>query len=252
MDKEQFHQNVPNSSNFPQRSSVELPGAFALLQEAWKIYKERFVVFLGIMFLPALIGIVITLIAMGLGYITFWKGIVEPTNIAAWGTFAVTMLIIVIVIAIFQSWGYLALIYAIKNRQEKIGLKEAYKRSIPVLTSYWWVSFLTGIIVIIGFVLLIIPGIILAVWYGFSILVLVSEGLKGMEALNKSKSYVSGRFLTVFVKMAFIGIIGFIISLILSKILGSFGQYVTSLLFGPLAATYYFLLYEYCRKTAVV
>ena len=60
--------------------------------------------------------------------------------------------------------------------------------------SYLWVSILVGVIVTIGTILFIVPGVIFGIWYSFAALVFVLEGVKGYEALKKSKSLVQGRF----------------------------------------------------------
>ncbi len=60
--------------------------------------------------------------------------------------------------------------------------------------SYLWVSILVGVIVTIGTILFIVPGVIFGIWYSFAALVFVLEGVKGYEALKKSKALVQGRF----------------------------------------------------------
>ncbi|MEK7189680.1 MAG: hypothetical protein AAB666_01730 [Patescibacteria group bacterium] len=83
--------------------------------------------------------------------------------------------------------------------------------------SYLWVSILVGVIVTIGTVLFIVPGVIFGIWYSFAALVFVLEGVKGYEALKKSKSLVQGRFWLVVWRWA---VPFFVYSLILVVIIG--------------------------------
>jgi len=47
-------------------------------------------------------------------------------------------------------WGQLALICAIKDSGENIGVIESYRRAWRKILSYWWVTFLTTSIVLGG------------------------------------------------------------------------------------------------------
>lgn len=58
-------------------------------------------------------------------------------------------------------------------------------------------SFLVGLIVLGGTILLIIPGIIFAVWYAFATYEVIIENKRGMEALGASKKLVSGRWWSI-------------------------------------------------------
>jgi len=247
MKEENLSKNIPQV-NYPQQATSGLPGAVAILEESLAIYKDRFVTLLGIMLAPTLGSIVVTFITAGLGVTTLKDSIGPMPFGLIFGSLSLLVLLTVFIIFFIQSWGYLALIYAIKDRKERINLREAYKRSFSKLMPYWWVSFLVTVIAAVGFMLLIVPGIIFSVWYGFSLFVLVNEDLKGFKALSKSKSYVSGRFLAVSSKLFVIGIIGIILLIISSLIFGKFGGQIVSFFFGPLAIIYFFLLYEYFRN----
>lgn len=110
-------------------------------------------------------------------------------------------------------WSFVALLFAIKEREERIGVFESYKKSFPKLLSFIWISILVASITSGGLLLLIIPGIVFAVWFSLAIYVLVSEDLKGMKALFRSKQLVQGYWWKVFWRFFFIYLIA---SLILS------------------------------------
>lgn len=73
---------------------------------------------------------------------------------------------------------------------KKILQQNAWRDTVPFL----WVSILTGLIILGGMILLIIPGLIFSIWYFFSIYVFGVDGVRGYAALQKSKDLVQGRF----------------------------------------------------------
>ncbi|MCX6764666.1 MAG: hypothetical protein NTU58_03100 [Candidatus Nealsonbacteria bacterium] len=161
----------------------------------------------------------------------------------------------VIVAAIFQTWSYLALVYAIKDSQENIGAKQSYLLSWKNILSYWWISFLMGFISVGGFFLLIIPGFIFAIWFVFAPIILVMEGAKGMSALLKSKYYVKGklislawRFFAVFLIIFFLFALLYLITSA-NNILFQTGSTIFSFIIFPFVIIYYFLIYTYLKKT---
>jgi len=144
------------------------------------------------------------------------------------------------------------LLYAVKGSQERIGIKESYRKGWHKIGSYFWVAILAGFITIGGFLLLVIPGIIFVFWFILALIIVIAEDLKGMDALLKSKEYVRGRWGSVAWRVFFIGVISFLISLafgfILSFLKIPYGEIVARLFNGlfltPLGIIYLFLLYN--------
>lgn len=221
----------------PQISS--LPGVKELLKRTWQIYKERFLVFLGIMLIPFLIAF-----PLGVIFYLFPK---LPILIS----FSLLVLFTIITI-ITTLWSSVSLLYAIKERKQKIGIKESLIRGWSKLISYCWVLALTGLIVLGGFLLLIAPGIIFSVWFSFATFVLVSEDLKGMNALFRSKQLVAGFWWKVFWRLLAISIIGFgigfAVDLIGKTLKIPFIEDFVGLFLTPFLVTYSFLIYEDLRK----
>lgn len=107
-----------------------------------------------------------------------------------------------------------------------------------------------------GFLLLIIPGIIFAVWFSLAEFVLIAEDLRGMDALLKSREYVKGMWKNVFLRFLFLGVLSFIVATIASFIFGlpkisfieKISQFLIWLFLTPLAYTYVFLVYSNLKK----
>jgi len=102
-----------------------------------------------------------------------------------------------------------AMIHAISavylNRPITIGA--AYSRAIRALGPLLWTSILYGIIVLVGLLLLVVPGILFFLWYSLCSLVVVVEGSNGMPALNRSKLLMKGNIGTLSLLLLILGII---------------------------------------------
>lgn len=62
------------------------------------------------------------------------------------------------------------------------------------LHSILWVTFLGGLLAVLGLVLLIVPGVYLYVAFAVAVPVLLTEGVKGRKALGRSRRLVKGRW----------------------------------------------------------
>jgi hypothetical protein len=200
-----FPEKQPQNSYEQKNENSIFPKSKEILKQAIAIYKERFKTFFGINLIALLISnsIIFGMTLIGkfidrdyLALFLFWLVISE--------------LIAIIIVALSQ----LALAYAIKDYDEKIGIIEAYKKAFNKVTSFLWIMILTFIITLLGLILFIIPGIIFAIWFSFAYYVLITEDLKGVKALSKSKEYVSQNFWKVFSRIFYIFLIYFVIYLI--------------------------------------
>ena len=232
----------------PPRAPISsLPGAMAILKESFSIYRERFGTLITLSFLP----ILVTYIAAFLWSAIFVFVFKIPIIIIILGT-----ILIVLMSIIMEALVQIALIYAIKDSQENISVVESYRRGWHKILPYLWVTFLTALIVMGGFVLFIIPGIIFAFWFGFSVYVLVSENLSGMDALLKSRDYLKGKIGSVAWRLFIVGVIFLIISFIVNLIFAipgigavkSIGRFLVNLLATPLLLIYSFLLFSKIKE----
>lgn len=104
---------------------------------------------------------------------------------------------ILFVVAIFLAlWFAMSMIFYVSRNSE--GLSAAMHYALRRVHSYLWIAILADLIVQFGNMLLIIPGIVFAVWFSFSAFVLAQEDTRGLNALLKSKEYVRGKWWQVF------------------------------------------------------
>ena len=122
-------------------------------------------------------------------------------------------------------------------------MKEVLEISWKNLWSFFWVSILVGLAVMGGFILIVIPGFIFAVWFYFSVYVFVFEGLKGTSALKRSKQLVNGYFWPIFGRVLLlslaVGIVGAI---------PSFGPIISTFFSAPFAVVYMYTLYDNVKR----
>ena len=114
------------------------------------------------------------------------------------------------------SWRSIAYLYYIQTGEQskQIILKASFKKVL----SFFWVSFLKSLIILGGFLLFIIPGIIWAVKYGFSPLVVILENRKGISALRRSAELTNGYRWPIFKREILLGYLQFIIQTVFTVI----------------------------------
>ncbi len=221
-----------------------LPGVGDLLKRTWQVYISRLGTFLGILIIPAVVALFFLLLSVALAFL-------KPI-------FIIFLVIAVIVVVVLNWWSSAAFLYAIKEREQRIGIKESFAKGWPKILSLFWVSLLVGLAGLGGLFLLVVPAIIFTIWFGFAPYVLVSEDLKGLNALFRSRQLVSGYWWGVFARLLILGAIMIVLLVglhLFSLVLPVFGPIVRfgRLLFQnfvliPIFTIYSFLLYEDLRK----
>lgn len=226
------------------KETRKLIGIGKLVGRTFFIYKERIGVFSAIIALPVIYDL----------FIFFLFQFFKKENLL----FYLFIYFLGLVGILIYFWIQVSLIFAVKGYQEKIRAGEVLKRGLKKLISFGWIFILVFSIITLGIFLFIVPGIIFAVWFAFPAYVLVSEDLRGMQALYRSRQLVKGYWWRVFARLIIMGII--ILSIItpfvlLEIVFGTFlhslrfiskiFSYVISALFVlPFVAIFRFLLYE--------
>ncbi len=279
-----INNSVPENNT----NTGSLPGAGALLGEAWELYRPRIKTFAGIIIIQvlAMIAAVIVMIVLGIifgaGSSVFGASAAnlmpppslppsDPANsflniFSFTSGFIIIFLVILVPMIIIQIWGQAAMIYAIKDSAENIGAVEAYRRSRHKIGSLFWTGFLSFIIIAGGFMLFAVPGIIFAVWFMFASFIVISEDIGGMNALLKSREYIRGRGWEVLGLILVMFLIWFGISIgaqfglgIISIIFTALGLGFVGLIFNlfiwiaiaivaPLMTAYSYLIYKHLRR----
>ena len=198
------------------------------IKEAWRIYskKENFVFFAKIM-------AVVVVLTSAIGFlISYFYSSNDWQNAG----FVVLTLISIVIGLWSQTAKYFAII-KMGNSEKEIFIL-GYKN----MCRYFLISFVVGLIILGGAVLIVIPAIIFGVWFSFSTFLVLDKNLGIKVALKTSKAMVYGRFWKVLGRSFVFLIFTFLISLIV-VIIPYAGSFLVSFV-SPLFILPFYLLYK--------
>lgn len=226
-----------------------LIGIRDLFRNSWNIYKKDFKKFLVIaVIFFGITGLIMTFIGPetpeGL------EAKVQPVPTKAEFLFIVPWYLFfpIILAATFISiLGSASLISAVKEVPKDWQIKEVIKEGWSKYWSFFLVSLLTGLVVGVGFLLFIVPGVIFAVWFGFSIYTVICEDKRGLKALSRSKQLVKGRWWSAAKRVFAIIIIIFFLSMC-AQFIPYLGQLAYMIFFTPFYVIYNYLIYQNLRE----
>ena len=216
--------------------NTEIAPLGTLFRTAWDQYKKRAIPLLAVMLISA---VVLASLAMALVLCATLGG-AALTHFTDERT--ATYLIIVsagvllLVLTVLAFWAYTSLLALVVN--EDLGIIEAFQAGWTWLWPMAWVLVLAPGIVLTGFVLGFLPGILFAVWFAFCMYVLLEEDRRGMDALLASREYVRGHWWNTFGKLLVVWLISAVAGFI------PFIGQVFSLLFTPFFMLFMLAMYR--------
>lgn len=214
-----------------------------LIKDSFSILGENPQLLVGITIIPLLFSYLLEFLAPAQS---------GAVNIAEWSIY----LSLILVSAVLNVLMAAAIIFAVNDRTLTIGV--AYKKAMCKFWSYIWLSIVSSVLIGLGFMLFIIPGVILSVWFAFAAMVLVLENRPAVESLKASRNYVKGKWWTVAIRLA-IGVLLMILvfvtislpaALLGGYIAGAAGLIVTVVL-TPVAVGYIYLMYKDVKGSAL-
>ncbi|MBI2037430.1 MAG: hypothetical protein HYT15_00650 [Candidatus Magasanikbacteria bacterium] len=193
-----------------------LKSAGEIISNSFHLYIKNWralVPYLGLLFLP-------TVALSLLGIISLYLEVIVPKS-----SLPTNLLITVVGVAtiVLNIWTTIAMAKALSGllSGQTTNWRENFSLSSPLIWPFIYTSLLSGLIIIGGFLLLLIPGIIFTVWYSFYVYVMIFENQKGMAALKTSKSLVLGRWWSIAWKIVAPNVIFGAINLALFYVLAS-------------------------------
>lgn len=217
-----------------------------ILTTAFEVYKAnaaKLIVIVAIVVVPlALLGSVLQNVVFDaetrevtIGGRTIDTVVGSRSFFAAMAAATVTGVLAIIMAAVLQAVTFRAGAQAVIG--DPVDAEASYRYGFRRLGSVILIAILVGIIVFIGFLLLVIPGIVAWVFLSVAVPALVVENRRGTDALSRSFKLVSGSFWhalgTVLITAIITGVIGSIVgaiggsNVILSWIFTSIGQIIT-------------------------
>lgn len=132
--------------------------------------------------------------------------------------------IIMSFLSLWFSLAYILAIADIDNGSIPQKVSVYLKKSRGLIMPAFGLSLIVGLIVLGGFILLIIPGILFSVWFIFILQARVLDQKRGMSSLSASKTLVSGNWWGIFGRVALSIILVSTIIRIVGSILNSIFQ----------------------------
>ena len=158
-----------------------------LFKSTWLAYRSHFVVLTKIMLIP----LVSALIAYS---VSTSSTLVSTTGF--WPVF--TVVILTLAHFSLQLLAYAALICCMKGNLGLFdSLRDALNRFLPFLAA----TLLAGVASLIGFALLVVPGVLATVWFSLAGYTLIFEERKAIAALRRSRALVKGYFFPVLLRL---------------------------------------------------
>ena len=197
-----------------------LPGFVALFSNALALYKKNALALTEV-YLPPVIALALAAIFSGAAHSTW------PVLRFVWGVLAglgYTVSFFLATIAVLAM--------AMILNSEGMSSEEAYWRSLKKTGSYYWLLLLEFLITLGGLVMGVLPAIIFGVWFSLAIFLFVDQEQRGINALLRSKEYVTGYWWGAFGRTLLMAFIVLIIEAIIGGAAGIFGQsvnYIVSL-----------------------
>lgn len=164
----------------------QLPGVWPLLQDSWRLFTATW---------NQTAEITLWFLYIGLAF--FAVSVLSVLNPG----FALLALAVQLAATVISIWCGLRLLLALLRLVDgkPVGdLKAEAALAWPLLLPLVVVGLLQGLVVLGGFVLLIIPGIYLAILLGYAQIIFVDQGVRGWQALAASRDLVRGRWWAVF------------------------------------------------------
>jgi hypothetical protein len=119
-----------------------------------------------------------------------------------------------------------ALHIAVENSSKVVSLGEGFNWAKKNFLGLLWVNLLVLLVVYGGFILLIVPGVIVSILVFFSQFVYAKEGIRGLSALLRSREIVKGNWGAVFGKLFLIGLCFFVVYILLTIVIGMFADVI--------------------------
>ncbi|NMB48416.1 hypothetical protein GYA13_03140 [Candidatus Kuenenbacteria bacterium] len=240
-----------------ERWTERLEGPTDLLVSAVNIYRQKIVKIL------ALYGIaVLSFVPLAVVFGLYWlmgDGM-DGTTRAILQTVLGVAGIISLFCVVFYNIAVQAAVYLAPESAESEKIMELFKRGRSLAGKYFLVSFLVGIFTLLWTLLLIVPGIIMSVYYSFAGLCLIYEGYRAGKALKRSKELTKGYWWAVVGRSLFLGLLVWLFMMVFSiplwvvdenSVVADIWSWVVNLvsyLVAPVGMIYSYLIFKNLQK----
>src|SRR5687767_1989079 len=201
------------------------PGA--IVREAWELYKAHWRTFVP---LALIVYIVLGLITLVFGLLLGWLGLIIGALGSIVGTF----------------WLQGALVEAVqdvRDGKQDLSIGETFQRVQPRLPALIVAGILAGIGILIGLVLLIVPGLFLLTIWSLIVPTIVLEGKSAGESFGRSRELVKSNGWSVFgvivITIAVMIVAQIVVSVLTFWLPDGFDTFVSDVISNTLVAPFF-------------
>jgi len=225
-----------------------------ILDRTFRIYKDSFIRFITIV---AVIQVPIALLAI-ISTSAFQRGVPVRQQDSGY-----TVMVTGILALLGQALCSGALTKSVSESYlgNEISVGQAYRFVLPKVLTLILAGICVGLVVGLGFLLLLVPGIIFSLWFALTTPAIIVEDLNATKGMSRSKALASGNLGKIFsvvflvwllamvVLMSagyaggFLGSIVFPSNVMLNVFLNQLVSVIAKILIAPIGATAYILLY---------
>ncbi len=225
-----------------------------LFSRSFALSKNIFWKVIGMNLLPMLTYIPIALMA-ALFYLTysFSSKLGSIASIAIYVILGIVALFAIIIAVYAYLIAQVGTYLLIKNKDSDPKIWPTFKVARSQAISFFETNALASIFIFLWTLLLIVPGIIMGIYYNFVAWIFMFEGLKNKAAMRRSKELVKGRWWSVFGRLFLFGFTVWLVLVIPSMFIEekstadkiySFIVDVISLIITPFSLAYGYHIYK--------
>ncbi len=208
-----------------------------LLDKTFSIYRSHFWLFVGIMAVPGLIPFAMGTFAGVIGSMDANSGAPAPASVPF---IVATTLIFLLAYGLAYAMALAATVFAVSDVHlgQETTILRAFGRVRGRSLRTLWMLIALMLAMGLGFMFLIVPGVLVAVWYSVAIPAAIIENLKSREAFRRSENLTKGRrgsIFLIFVLFIVLNYVAMAIFEVPAALLQGFWPGVTSLVIGNLA-----------------
>lgn len=194
-----------------------------IVDRTFTLYKQNFLRFITIV---AVIQVPLALVSL------VWLAIlsrgVEETTSAITATVASFVSIFISLVGNALCQGALARSISDAYLGKELTVEQTFRAVLPKLMTLIGASLLVGLVVGLGFMLLVVPGVIFGLWFFVTTPSIVVENQGITAGMSRSKALASGNLGKVFA----VGLLAVAITWIISFPIGFVGGFISRLLFS--------------------
>jgi hypothetical protein len=199
-------------------SRPAMPGAVALTKDAFALFRVSVWRLLGLSLLGVL-GMGAALIAvMTLYAIANLVGNATGSIVVMQVLRSVLGLVGIVVIVGGMMWLTVASYVYILRADMASGIRAAFGAARPHIIPFLWLGLLQGAVTLGGTMLLLFGALTFGIWMCFAQFVLLDEGIRGMQAIVKSRELVRGRWWRTLGYISFLYLISIVATIVISII----------------------------------